>query len=96
MPQPINENAGSIDFEPTTDDSNPRAFQASITETLKDLRFPISKSELLSQAGERRLRFSNGQSIALFDLLAGAHESEFESAAAVASALSHPLWSNAP
>ena len=93
MPQPpFNENTGSIDFEP--EDAHAPTLVSLITQALDDMSFPLSKAEILSRAGERRIRFPNGQSMALFDLLVAVQESHFDSAAAVANAVSHPMWSS--
>jgi hypothetical protein len=89
-----NEVTGSIVFDNAPGEAGGRQDDpipgSLLAEALDDVSFPTSKDELVAQVGRRRLRFANGQSIALTDLLYGVRTHHFESAGEVIDALRHP------
>jgi len=56
-------------LEPKLDFNDPELGVVQIIEALEGVRFPIDSSELLETAGDRRVSFRQGESVAIRDLI---------------------------
>jgi hypothetical protein len=58
-----------------------------LVDSLEDLPYPLAREALVATAGHRRLRFPNGRSVELAELLHGVERELFESMIDVVEAL---------
>lgn len=64
---------------------------AAVTQALDGLHFPASKEQVLERAGDQRIEYRKGQSVALRPIIEDAHEDEFPSMAQIVHAVSEAL-----